>query len=73
MGDVIACIAAFLAIVLIIAATYGQIQGTEREIAQEEMEAKYGKELDAWKWAALHPHLQLRFIGYEEEENEIER
>lgn len=73
MGDVIACIAAFLAIVLIFAVALEQISETERECVQEELEAKYGKELDEWKWAALHPHLQLRFIGYEEEENEIER
>jgi hypothetical protein len=73
MGDVIACIAAFLAIVLIFAVALEQISKTDRECVQEELEAKYGKELDAWKWAALHPHLQLRFIGYEEENDEIER
>lgn len=73
MGDVIACIAAFLAMVLIFAVALEQISETERECVQEELEAKYGQELDAWKWAALHPHLQLSFIGYEEDNNEIER
>jgi hypothetical protein len=73
MGDVIACIIAFLAIVLIFAAALEQVSDTERECVREELEAKYGKELDAWKWAALHPHLKVKFIGYEEEENEIER
>lgn len=62
----------FIAVsILILAAGISQYGAVVKECSREEMEKKYGRELDSWKWAALHPHLQVKFIGYTDEEMEV--
>jgi hypothetical protein len=45
---------------------YSFVCESEREIAEEQAEKKYRKEIEAWKQTAQHPRVSIREIGGEE-------